>query len=566
MKSNRSSIDGFVPRRTGSQLGELHDRRNRLAIAQTEMPDRALHTGDDEIQNPVGIARPGQAIGRSDIDESLRQIDTLEPVKKLSRRQRRRLKKQAKPKSKAKRIIKWFFILLLIAAIVIGGYVVFRAFVATSNIFSGSIFDFAQSQPLKQDVNGRTNILILGTSQDDPGHQGGNLTDSMMILSIDQTKKNAYMISIPRDLWVQYGVACASGYTGKINVYYSCVTNGASADAQRAALTTTSAFIGNIFGLDIQYGVNVDYTVFRDVVNAVGGHVTVDIEGDGSTPQGIAAGSVMDSNFDWKCGATYSQRMKNCAPRGHYIDYGPGPVTLDAEHALYLAQARGDIAPTWGLAQSNFDREANQRKLLIAIRDKAATGGFITNLSGVLNLINSLGDNLHTTFQTSEIKTLISLAQGINSNNIKSISLVDGVNSVMTTGPVDGQSAVLPAAGTFDYSNLQAYITQQLSSDPVVRENAAIVVLNGSNTVGVGQTQASKLKAANFIIGTIYTAPTGTYDSVDIYVIDKSKTGTLAKLQSIYPHAVVKTTAPPVAVNGSTAFVIVFGTDPSASQ
>lgn len=566
MKSNRSSIDGFVPRRTGSQLGELHDSRNRLAVARTEMPDRALHTGDDEIQNPVGFARPGQAIGRSDIDESLRQIDTLEPVKKLSRRQRRRLKKQAKPKSKAKRIIKWFFILVLIAAIGIGGYVAFRALVATSSIFSGSIFDFAQSQPLKQDANGRTNILILGTSQDDPGHQGGNLTDSIMILSIDQTKKNAYMISVPRDLWVQYGTACASGYAGKINVYYSCVMNGTSADDQRAALSQTDTFIGNIFGLDIQYGVNLDYTVFRDVVTAVGGHVTVDIEGDGSTPQGIAAGSVMDSNFDWKCGATYSQRMKNCAPRGHYIDYGPGPVTLDAEHALYLAQARGDMAPTWGLAQSNFDREANQRKLLIAIRDKATSGGFITNLPSVLNLINSLGDNLHTTFQTSEIKTLISLAQGIDSKNIKSISLVDGVNSVMTTGPVDGQSAVLPAAGTFDYSDLQAYITQQLSSDPVVRENASIVVLNGSDTVGVAQTQADKLKAANFTVGTVDTAPTGTYDSVDIYVIDKTKTGTLDKLKSIYQHAVVKTTTAPITVNSTTAFVIVFGTNPSASQ
>ena len=559
MKSNRPSIDGFVHRRIGSQLGELHGKPTNRRMAQVEAPDRTMHTGDDTMLNPIGTPRVGQSIGRSDIDESLREIDNLEPAKKLTRRQRRRIKKNSKPKSKLKRIIKWFFILLLIAAIGIGGFIGIKALIATSSIFGGSIFDFAQNKPLQQDVNGRTNILILGTSQDDPGHQGGDLTDSMLILSIDQTKKNAYMISIPRDLWVKYGAACPAGYEGKINAYYSCVTNGTTADNKRAALAASSAFVGTIFGLDIQYGVNIDYTVFRDVVNAVGGHVTVDIQGDGSVPAGVKPGSVMDSNFDWKCGATRYARMKSCPPNGHFIDYGPGPVTLDAEHALYLAQARGDIAPTWGLAQSNFDREANQRKLLVAIREKAASGGFITNPSGILDLINSLGDNLHTTFQVNEIRTLISLAQDINSNDIKSISLNTSGSSVMTTGDVSGQSVVEPVAGIFNYSDLQSYIKQQLSSDPVVRENSKVVVLNGSSVAGAAQSEADKLQTDGLIIGVIDTAPSGTYDPIDIYVIDKTKTATLAKLKTIYPNAVIKTTSAPVTVDSLTGFVVVVG-------
>jgi anionic cell wall polymer biosynthesis LytR-Cps2A-Psr (LCP) family protein len=559
MKSNRPSIDGFVPRRIGSQLGELHSKQNSRRIVQAETPDRTMHTGDDKTLNPIGTPRAGQSIGRSDIDDSLREIDSLQPAKKLTRRQRRRIEKHSKPKSKLKRIIKWFVILLLIAVIGIGGFIGIKALIATSSIFKGNIFDFAQNKPLQQDANGRTNILILGTSQDDPGHQGGDLTDSMLILSIDQTKKNAYMISIPRDLWVKYGVACPAGYAGKINAYYSCVTNGTTADDKRTALAASSAFVGTIFGLDIQYGVNIDYTVFRDVVNAVGGHVTVDIQGDGSVPAGVKPGSVMDSNFDWKCGATYYVRMKNCPPNGHFIDYGPGLATLDAEHALYLAQARGDIAPTWGLAQSNFDREANQRKLLVAIREKAASGGFITNLPGILELINSLGDNLHTTFQINEIKTLISLAQDINSNDIKSISLNTAGNSIMTTGDVSGQSVVEPAAGTFNYSDLQSYIKQQLSSDPVVRENSKVEVLNGSGVAGAAQTEADKLKADGLIIGIINTAPTGTYNPIDIFVIDKTKTATLAKLKSIYPNAVINTTSTPVNVDSSTGFVVVVG-------
>ncbi|QQR51189.1 hypothetical protein IPF89_05585 [Candidatus Saccharibacteria bacterium] len=55
---------------------------------------------------------------------------------------------------------------------------------------------------------------------------------------------------------------------------------------------------------------------------------------------------------------------KNCPPNGHFIDYPNGPVTLDAEHALYLAQARGDVE-NYGFEMSNFDREKNQQKLLL---------------------------------------------------------------------------------------------------------------------------------------------------------------------------------------------------------
>jgi hypothetical protein len=61
------------------------------------------------------------------------------------------------------------------------------------------------------------------------------------------------------------------------------------------------------------------------------------------------------------------------------------------------------------------------------------------------------------------------------------------------------------------------------------------------------------------IIGVIDTAPNGTYDPIDIYVIDKTKTATLAKLKTIYPNAVIKTTSAPVTVDSLTGFVVVVG-------
>lgn len=540
MKSKRPSIDGFVPRRNGSQLGDLHRTTRTRPAVKAEAVDRTLHTGNRGRQS-VGQVRANQAIGRSDIDESLREIDTLDtPAKAISRRQRRRLAKQTQPRSKLRRNIKAFFIVLAIVGVLVAGWLGYKTFLAGGNIFNGSLFDIMQSQTLKQDKNGRSNFLILGTSEDDPGHGGAYLTDSMMVLSIDQTKKNAYMFSIPRDLYVKYGMACNSGFAGKINEYFNCVNdNYDSSDAEQERLTQTQAFVGDIVGVNIQYGIHVNNTVIRDAVDAVGG-VDVDIQGSNGDP------GVYDTNFDWRC-------KYKC----NLVKYTNGVHHLDGEHALYLAMARGDVAPTYGLGNSNFDREKNQQKIIVALKEKATTTGTLTNLAKVTGLIDALGQNLRTNIQTKEIQTMMKLGAEIKTANIKSISLFGGDKSVVTSGPYNGASVVMPSAGIFNYSEIRAFINETLSSNPVTREKANIVVLNGSGVEGAGQAQADKLRAEGFIISAVDNAPEGAYDGIEIYQIDASKTATIAKLKEFYPKAIVKTTTPPVAVDAGTSFVII---------
>ena len=149
---------------------------------------------------------------------------------------------------------------------------------ASSHIFKGDIFGLIQQKELKADSNGRSNILLLGTSEDDPGHEGSYLTDSIMILSISQSKKDAYMISIPRDLYVKYRRSCNSGNAGKINEYFNCVNSDwSSTEAEDERQAASRKFFGNIVGLDLQYSVHVNYTVLRDLVSALGG-IKVTIE------------------------------------------------------------------------------------------------------------------------------------------------------------------------------------------------------------------------------------------------------------------------------------------------
>ncbi|MEP7204933.1 MAG: LCP family protein [Candidatus Saccharibacteria bacterium] len=543
MKSKRPSIDGFVPRRANSQLGDLH--RSSRPAAKAVSIDRPLHTGNN-VRQTAGRARANRAIGRSDIDESLREIDTSGPaVKPVSRRKRRQLAKQAKPRGRLRKVIKSILVTMVVVAVITAGWLGYKTFLAGGNIFNGNFFDILQNQPLKQDSHGRSNFLILGTSEDDPGHGGAYLTDSMMVLSIDQTKQNAYMFSVPRDLYVKYGMACNSGYAGKINEYFNCVNEDyKSNDAEQERLTKTQSFVGDIFGVDIQYGIHVNNTVIKDAVDAVGG-VDVNIQGSNGDP------GVYDTNFDWRC--NYKCNL---------VKYTNGVHHLDGAHALYLAMARGDIAPTYGLGNSNFDREKNQQKIIVALKEKAATTGTLTNLSKVSGLIDALGQNLRTNIQTKEIRTLMKLGAEIKSNDIKSISLFDGDKSVVTSGNYNGASVVMPSAGIFNYSELRAFVAGQFNSNPVTREQANIVVLNGSGVAGMGQTQADRLTAEGLVVSMIDNAPEGQFSGVEIYKIDASKTMTLAKLKDLFPKAVIKTTTPPITVAKGTSFVVVIVSPP----
>jgi LCP family protein required for cell wall assembly len=553
MKRQQPSLDGFIPRRTGSQLGGRHLQAPNTPVRSRERLGLQPINRSAERALPTVLAPSKEGVSRRDLSETLGKIPSID-TPKPSRREK--LQQRREKRSKAGKIIKSTVIVVLLVGLLGGGWFGYKTLTASSNIFKGNIFDVFQNAPLKQDSNGRTNILILGTSEDDPGHQGGTLTDSMMVLSIDQKAKNAYMMSIPRDLWVQYGTGCNAGYQGKINEYYSCVGGGTgNVDTDRAALAKENSFVGSIFGLDIQYGVNVNYTVMRDLVNAVGG-ITVTIESRNPLGQ-------MDSNFDWKCGVgdrkvSRAEVLRRCPPNGHFIDYPNGPVQLDAEHALYLAQARGDAAPTYGFEQSNFDREKNQQKIIKAIREKAFSAGILTDAGKVTKIIDSLGSNLRTTFEAKEVQTLISLAQSIKDSDIQSLSLIDAQPALVGTGDYNGVSVVKPSAGIFDYSDIRAYLTKKFSNNPVVREGAVVTVLNGSGVSGAGQTEADTLTKGGFTVDSVATAPAGTYNPIEVYQIGTGMSATKAKLASLY-GITVKTTKPPVVVSSGTNFVVVVG-------
>lgn len=534
-------MDGFVTGRPQrASLGEISSKKTTTIgrVSDTQDKPRAF----SNIQRPASTANKL----KQNISESLAAID--ENTKPSHRQER-------KQKRKKKLIVRVILAIIGIIIAIVAGWLLLKVWQTMHSVFgNGNIFDLFSQQKLKEDSYGRSNVLVLGTTDDDPDHPGATLTDSMMVLSVNQTKKDAYMFSIPRDLYVKFGMACNSGYAGKINEYFGCVNNGNSPEAETDRMDKTKKFIGDIFGMDIQYVAHINTAVIRDAVNAVGG-VTVNVQS--RDPRGI-----LDPSMDWMCRArelNAQQRRARC-PTGHYMQLTNGSHEMDGEKAMWFSRARGLVAPTYGLEQSNFDREKNQQLVLMALKSKATSTGTLTNFGKVTSLMDAMGKNLRTNIDTKEIRTIMNLASEIKESDIHRLSFVESDNTLMTTGTVGGASIVQPAAGLHDYSDIRAYIKSEIYSTPLSKEKATVAVLNGSGISGAAQKEADRLSELGLKVVHVGNAP-GNEKSTKTRVYQlpagKEKSATKSKFEEMYGS--VSSDSPKYNLSVDAQFIVVVG-------
>lgn len=520
-KKKNSNVDGFVVRRRIADNGgtaQNHPIRPGLRVATSlvdpKKPESNTVAPVAKSEKPI---ERNDSLTRSEIDDSLNAVESEQQPKKKIRRYRR------KPNKK--------IIGVLVSLIVLGaaGYFVAKFILASGRVFSGNVFDLLGSgTQLKQDEKGWTNILVFGTSEDDPNHAGAALTDSIMMLSIHQEDKKVAMASVPRDLWVDYGRACMAGYSGKINALYSCGVDGGG-ESEGASLLEQK--VGEVFGLSMHYYTKVNYSVVRDLTTSLGG-VVVTVNSD--DPRGI---------YD------YNTKLK--LPNGQ--------STLQGEQALAFVRARGD-GGGYGFAGSNFVREKNQQAMILAIRDKALSAGTLANPVAWNGIMDAMGNNIRSNFSAAEIKTLVNLAQEVKQENITQISLVEKGHTVVTTGSMNGASIVRPVAGIKDYSEIQKYIARQMGGgDDKYGESATIEVLNASTRMGIAGRQQTKLEEAGF--ADVSSGDTSYMASSAIQLYDRTvgkKPKTLAGLEENLGVKSLGSTLPS-GVQSDADFVILLG-------
>ena len=422
--------------------------------------------------------------------------------------------------------------------LIVGGWLGYKFVYNAHRVFGGNVLGILHTTKLKGEDTGRVNILLAGNSADDAGHDGAELTDSIMIMSIDTKNNTAYLLSVPRDLWVNVG---DSGYQ-KINQAY--VTgedqNFSESGYPDGGMGQLEQVIHDNLGIDINYYALIDYTALKDAVNDVGG---IDVTIKSSDPRGL-----YDPSIDY-------------ATHGPLVKLTNGTHHLNGEQALDLARARGDAYGSYGFAGSDFERTQNQRMMLVALKSKVVSAGVISNPAKLSSLSDAIGTNVKTDFKINEVRRLYDLTKNISGNNIQSLSLnsANGKNLLASYTSPSGQSALIPAAGIDDYSDIQAYIAQQSSTNPVVREGATVVVLNATNTSGTASKQRTALEAKHINVGAIGDATTTQATTTIIDLSDGKMSATRQLLQQIYGNHF--TTTNPYANIYNADFIILVGSD-----
>lgn len=434
-----------------------------------------------------------------------------------------------------KRVAVTLAVLILAGGGLLGGKFAYNI----HKLFGGNIFSILSTTKLKGEDQGRVNILLAGNSADDPGHDGASLTDSIMLVSIDTKQHKAFMLSIPRDLWVHIP---GDGHQ-KINAAYVAgeATHFNDAGYPTGGMGQLEQIVSQDFGITINYYALVDYTAIRDAVNDVGG---IDVNIQSNDPRGL-----YDPSIDY-------------ATHGPLVKLGNGWHHLNGEQALDLARARGDAYGSYGFAGSDFERTQNQRMMLVALKNKAISAGVLANPAKLSNLSDAIGNNVKTDFSLSEVHRLYDIIQQVPNGNIQSLSLnqVNGKNLLTSYAAPDGESALIPAAGMDDYTDIKNFIRQKTSSNAVVQEGAKIVVLNGTTVNGLALKVKGQLTAQQLVVAAVGDGPNTSQTTTAIIDNTGGKMpATAAALAKVFGNHL--TTQNVYGLSYNADFIIILGTD-----
>jgi LCP family protein required for cell wall assembly len=174
-----------------------------------------------------------------------------------------------------------------------------------------------------------TTVLLLGTDRRSSGSTNDN-TDTLMLFHLDPNARRAVILSIPRDLYVEI-----PGHgQGRVNTAYAWGEQGGTGGLALARQT-----ISTTLGVPVQHAVLLDFHAAVTLIDAIGG-VDVDV------PYAISDPTYPDSGT------------------GYDPFYLPaGRQHLDGATALKYARTR----VTSG---GDFDRNARQRQVVLAVRDQ----------------------------------------------------------------------------------------------------------------------------------------------------------------------------------------------------
>ncbi len=324
---------------------------------------------------------------------------------------------------------------------------------------------FTSTPSLKQ-TNNKTNILLLGIGGGN--HAEPNLTDTIMVASIDRQNNKVTLISIPRDLWITQ----VGDNGGKINEAYA----DGQMDNKNNGLQKAEAVVGMVTGLPIHYGFRIDFGGFVKAIDLING-IDVDVIDtldDYHYP--------IDGQEDNLCGHTQTeiQIFNDTNPteqqtwdffscRYMHLHVPAGVQHMDGKTALAFARSRHGV----GNEGTDFARSRRQQLVIEAIRTKVFSLGIILNPQKIMDLYTIIQNSIDTNIPKSTFPELINLAQKFKNAAIHTAVIDYGDASQNRAGllispPISSnyyyEYVLLPRVGKENFSEIQWYVSCEIKT------------------------------------------------------------------------------------------------------
>lgn len=351
----------------------------------------------------------------------------------------------------------------------------------------------SSDKTLEGEDGDRINVLLLGMGG--AGHDGPELTDTIMFGSYQPSTHEVGIISIPRDLNVEI-----DGYGWrKINH----VNALAEYDEPGTGVAAAKEKIGEILNENVNYGVKVDFSGFTEIIDAIGG-VRVYVERnftDTTYPLDDGLGSVKTVTFE------------------------EGWNDMDGETALIYARSRhGNNGEG-----TDFARAARQQKILAAVKEKALSLETLLNPARLNRVLGVISDNVETDLSVWEMMKFAKYIPSIDMENITMHVLDTSPDSPLYETSINGSYTILPK--NEDWSDLHALadniydpsaLTRTVaSSSPLPSSDSmatvTVEVQNGTMTTGLAARTAELLQSSGFAVAAIGNAEDRSHETTIIY-------------------------------------------------
>ncbi|HOR02095.1 MAG TPA: LCP family protein [Candidatus Woesebacteria bacterium] len=303
-------------------------------------------------------------------------------------------------------------------------------------------------------------ILLLGYGG--AGHEGGFLTDSIMVAKIRPRDEEIDLISVPRDLWVKIPLNDEESINKKINEVFYIGMDDKRYSNKKVEFTGRAGggelakkVIGEVLGFKIDYFASIDFDGFIKIIDNLGG-IKIKVSKTFDDPK-----YPIEANINDTCGKTdeevtvltatmSGEKLEDQFPcRYENLHFDRGWQHMDGTTALKFARSRH--SPTDG---GDFNRAERQKLVANAVKDRVINIGFI---SKIVPTVKILSRHIMTDIDFTTMNELVIRLPQLSEYKIISLTLTD--KNVLTHGvATTGQFILQPKLGENNWEEVHKFI------------------------------------------------------------------------------------------------------------